>query len=117
MLGEDGDGLTTGGAADGFPVFGCIVEPGWADASWAAAALCPVSAPFSPGTIVGAGRIGVGDVRTADLDNKRHKALPPSVLNMGRMTHIGVTAGESCGAPPVAPLIVARCTLFHALSR
>ena len=38
LLGEDGDGLATGGAADAFPVFGCIVEPACADAFCAAAA-------------------------------------------------------------------------------
>ena len=29
--------LATGGAADAFPVFGCVVEPAFTDASWAAA--------------------------------------------------------------------------------
>jgi len=55
--------LTTGGAADGFP--------------GPAVALYLVSAPFPPGTIVGAGRIGVGDVRTADLDNKPAQGTSP----------------------------------------
>jgi len=38
LLGEDEDGLATGGAADAFPVFGCVVEPAFTDAVWAAAA-------------------------------------------------------------------------------
>jgi hypothetical protein len=33
-----GDGSTSGRAADAFPVFGCIVEPTVADAFWAAGA-------------------------------------------------------------------------------
>jgi len=34
LLGEDGEGLATGGAVDGFLAFGCVVEPVRADAFW-----------------------------------------------------------------------------------
>jgi hypothetical protein len=46
LPGEDGDGLARGGAAHAFPVLGCIVvEPAFADAFWAAAALFAASLP------------------------------------------------------------------------
>jgi len=31
LLGEDGDSFVTGGTADGFPVFGYVVKPAFAD--------------------------------------------------------------------------------------
>ena len=39
-LGEDVDGLARGGAADAFPVFGCVVELAFVDAFWAATVVC-----------------------------------------------------------------------------
>jgi hypothetical protein len=47
LLGEDGDGLGAGpdGAADAFPVFGCVAVPGCAEAFWAAAALLAARLP------------------------------------------------------------------------
>ena len=32
LLGEEGDGVASGGAADAFRVFGCVVDPDFADA-------------------------------------------------------------------------------------
>jgi len=39
LLGENGDGLAIGGAADVLLVFGCVVELVRANAFWVAAAL------------------------------------------------------------------------------
>jgi len=36
LLGEDGEGLATGGAADALPVFRCVVDSVFADAFWVA---------------------------------------------------------------------------------
>ena len=53
LLGEDGNSLVTGGTADAFPVFGCVVEPAFADtfraATEAAAAL--FAARFPSGAV------------------------------------------------------------------
>jgi len=49
LLGEDGDNLVTGGTADAFPVFDCVMEPAFADifnaAAEAAAALFSARLP------------------------------------------------------------------------
>jgi len=48
LFGGDGDEMATGGAADAFLVFSCIVEPAWMDALWAAtAAAVEAAALFS----------------------------------------------------------------------